>query len=101
MSLPEKIETAELGELGEAMEWLSAKEQAFTRALFLPGATAADAARIAGYGNADGTTTRKNFARIAFRLKSRASIVRAIVEESARTVKSLGPEAIAGMREII
>src|SRR5262249_54689681 len=98
MNPPEKIESVELG---EAMEALSAKEQAFVRALFLPGTTAADAAAIAGYGAPDGSTTRKNYARIAFRLKSRASIVRAIVEESARTVKSLGPEALQGMREIL
>jgi hypothetical protein len=88
-------------ELGEAMAALSAKEQSFVRALFQPGVTGAAAARAAGYGAADGSSTNKTLARIAFRLRSRPPVVRAIVEECQRTVKSLGPEAIAGMREII
>src|SRR5262245_9733516 len=96
MSLPEKIETAELG---EAMEALSPKEAAFVRALFLPNTTATDAARVAGYGTPE--TTRKNYARIAFRLRERPSIVKAIIEESARHVKALGPDAIRAIREIL
>jgi phage terminase small subunit len=87
-------------ELGEAMEALSPKERLFVAELF-QGSNGAAAARAAGYGAADGSSTNKTLARIAFRLRSRASVVRAIVEESQRTVKSLGPEAIAGMRQII
>jgi phage terminase small subunit len=93
-SLPEHTE------LGEAMESLSPKERLFVAELFR-GSNGAAAARAAGYGAEDGSSTNRTLARIAVRLKSRGSIVRAIVEESARTVKSLGPEAIAGMREII
>jgi hypothetical protein len=94
------LETENTTELGEALEALSPKERLFVTELFR-GSNGAAAARAAGYGAADGSSTNKTLARIAFRLRSRAGVVRAIVEESQRTVKSLGPEAIAGMRQII
>jgi len=86
MSSPPDIERIELA---EAVEALSAKEQAFVRALFLQGSTGADAARPQATARQTQHDAQEH-ARIAFRLRSRPSVVRAIVEECQRTVKSLG-----------
>jgi hypothetical protein len=86
-------------ELGPAMAALTPRERLFVAELFRPGATGAAAARAAGFGVAD--SKNSTFARIAYRKRSQPHIVKAIVEECQRQVKSLGPAAITGAREII
>src|SRR6266700_2298789 len=95
MSLP--IDNTD--ELGEAMAALTPRDRLFVSFLFQPGTTTAAAARSAGFGAPD--STNATFARIGYRKRLQPSVVKAIAEECARQVRSLGPEALRGMREII
>ena len=95
MSLP--IDSTE--EIGEAMAALTPRDRLFVSFLFQPGTTTAAAARSAGFGAPD--STNATFARIGYRKRLQPSVVKAIAEECARQVRSLGPEALRGMREII
>src|SRR5262249_38294463 len=99
-SQPTNIDTIDAaGELGPAMAELDPRERLFVNLLFRPNATGAARAKAAGFGKAD--STGATLARIAHRKRSQPHIGKAIVEECQRTLRSLGPEAIRVMREIL
>jgi hypothetical protein len=99
MSLPEIIE--DTSELGPAMAVLTPRERRFVVELFMPGMTAAAAAQIAGFGNADGSSKRETLARIARRKMTKPHIVAAIAEEQRHVVRALAPSAVRALREIL
>jgi phage terminase small subunit len=76
------------------------KERAFILAL-LEGATHAQAARDAGYGNEEGTTSPASFARIAHRTLTRPRVVDALMEQMKVSVRSLAPEVMRTLRDTL
>jgi len=99
MSLPEIVE--DTSECGPAMAALTPRERRFVVELFVPGVTAAAAARAAGFGNEDGSSTPDTLARIARRKMTRPHIVAAIAEEQRHVVRALAPSAVRALREIL
>ena len=67
----------------------------------LQGLTGAAAAKAAGFGNSEGTTSAESYARIAHRLNSRQRIAAAMQEQIAATIKSLGPAAVNAARQLL
>ena len=59
------------------------------------------AARKAGYGNADGTTTDQAISVIASRLVHDERVQAAIAEYSRACVRAIAPEAVAALRKVI
>jgi len=88
------------GDFGPAMTLCLPKERAFIVAL-LEGKSGAQAAREAGYGAEDGTSTSETMARIAHRTLGRGRVVDALAEQSRRTIRSLAPSAIQAVKEIL
>jgi phage terminase small subunit len=85
---------------GPAMQACLPKELAFILAL-LEGRNGAQAAREAGYGNNDGTTSAESFARIAHRTLTRGRVIDALTEQSRKTIRSLAPSAIQAVKDIL
>jgi hypothetical protein len=59
------------------------------------------AARKAGYGNAQGTTTDQALSVIASRIVHDERVQAAIAEYSRTTIRAISPEAIRALREVI
>lgn len=87
--------------LSEAMAACLPQERNFVTLLLNECTSAADAAKRAGYGNEDGTSSAATYARIAYRLLGRDRVIAAIATESKKAIRSLGPEAVRGLREIV
>lgn len=97
MGLPELEDTTRLG---PAMSALTPRDRLFVVELFRPGASGTAAARAAGFG-VKGKSKNTTYGRIAFRKLRQQSIVEAIEEESRRVVRSLAPDAVQVLREIL
>ncbi len=91
---------SEADDYGPAMSACLPKERAFVLAL-LQGRNGAQAAREAGYGAEDGSSSAETFARIALRTVSRDRVIDALTEQSRKTIRSLAPSAIQAIKEII
>ena len=90
--------------LGPAMRALNARQRAFVFALFEenPGHGAlAAAARRAGYGNPDGSSTARTMATIASRLADDERVQAAITEITKKRIRREGPAAVAAINEIV
>ena len=91
-------------DLGPAMQAITPRQRAFVIALFEQhGApNLAQAARQAGYGAADGSSSARVMTSIASRLAQSEAIVAAIGEHAKRTLRgSLVPQAIAAVTAIV
>ncbi len=87
-------------DFGPAMLACLPKERAFILAL-LEGKAGAQAARQAGYGAEDGSSTAETMARIAHRALTRNRVIDALAEQSRRTIRSLAPSAIQAVKDIL
>jgi phage terminase small subunit len=90
----------EADDFGLAMRACLPKERAFVLAL-LEGKSGASAARQAGYGAEDGSSTAETFARIAHRTLNRSRVIDALAEQSRKTIRSLAPSAIQAVKDIL
>ena len=89
-------------DLGPAMAALPAKEREFVLALFDPaGCSRAEAAKRAGYGNADGTSTPETMAKIGYRLARSPRVQFAIAELVPSMATALGPQAIRAISDTL
>lgn len=83
------------------------KQRAFVAALFSEEAPEKGdglyvfAAREAGYGNAERTTTNKAFGVIAARLKQDPHVREAIDEYARVALRTLSPEAVAALKQLL
>lgn len=59
------------------------------------------AVQEAGFGNAEGTTSKKNFSNIANRLVQDPRIQAAVAEYSKSVLRAVSPEAIRAIKEIV
>jgi hypothetical protein len=75
-------------------------ERAFNLAI-CEGKSGAQAAREAGYGNKDGTSTPETMAKIAYRLLNSTRVVAGLAETAAKLIRSEVPAAIKAVREIV
>ena len=86
------------------MRALNARQRAFVLALFeenpTRGALVA-AARRAGYGNPDGSSTAQAMATIASRLADDEKVQAAIAEITKKRIRREGPAAVMAINEII
>jgi hypothetical protein len=94
------ISTNETDDFGPAMAACLPKERSFVAAL-LEGRSGAQAAREAGYGAEDGSSTAETMARIAHRTLSRGRVIDALTEQSRKTIRSLAPSAIQAVKDIL
>jgi phage terminase small subunit len=88
---------------GPAMAALSPRQRAYVLALMVekPGHGALTAAaRAAGYGNREGTTTPKTMAVIAQRLQNNDKVIAAIAEMTKKIIRSEALASIETVREI-
>lgn len=90
----------ETDDFGPAMSACLPKERAFVLAL-LEGRSGAQAAREAGYGNENGSSSAETMARIAHRMLTRGRVVDALAEQSRKTIRSLAPAAIQAAKDIL
>ncbi|HUZ32268.1 MAG TPA: hypothetical protein VMV19_09245 [Xanthobacteraceae bacterium] len=94
------VPTDEAEDFGPAMSACLPKERAFVLVL-LEGKSGAQAAREAGYGAQDGTSTAETMARIAHRTLGRGRVIDALAEQSRKTIRSLAPVAIQAVRDVL
>jgi phage terminase small subunit len=89
-------------DFGPAMSALPAKERAFVLALFDPaGCSRAEAAKRAGFGNAEGTSTSETMAKVGYRLANRPRIQQAIAELIPGAATALGPLALRAISDTL
>ena len=86
--------------LGPAMLACNPKQRAFI-AHWFECKSGAQAAREAGYGNPDGTTTALSFTQIAQRLLHNERVQAAMVEYTRKTIRTLGPAAVQAQKDIL
>ncbi|MBN9051553.1 MAG: hypothetical protein J0H78_19005 [Rhizobiales bacterium] len=94
---PALVET-ETDDLGPAMRVCLPKEREFVLNM-LAGMNKAQAARHAGYGLPH--STAETMAKTALRLSQRPRVVAALVEEAQKALRSMAPEAIGSLRELL
>jgi len=94
----------ETGHLGPAMTALSCRHRVFVAA-FMNGrqgsGAAVAAAKAAGYGNRDGSSTPAAMAVIASRIKARDDVIAAIGELAKKQIRQLAPLAVEAVRDIV
>jgi len=83
---------------GPAMRSCLPKEREFVLNR-IGGMTRPQAARLAGYGNPN--STAETMAKIALRLSQRPRIVAALVEEAQKALRSMAPDALGSLREVL
>jgi hypothetical protein len=89
-------------EMGPAMLACNKRERAFIFALFDPaGCSRAEAAKQAGYGNADGTSTSETMAKIGYRLARSPRVQKAVAELIPGMATALGPQAIRAISDTL
>ena len=94
-------------EFGPHMLELSPKRQAFVCSLYHENAPVKGeglllyAARQAGYGNAQGTSSNQTLSVIAHRIAHDPKVLSAISEYSKRMVRAISPEAVRAVREAV
>jgi phage terminase small subunit len=87
---------------GPGMSALPTKERAFVIALFDPtGCSRAEAAKRAGFGNANGSSTAETLAKIGYRLANRPRVQQAIAEMVPAMAVALGPQAIRAISDTL
>lgn len=87
-------------ELPAELADLSKRERTFISA-YLTGLSGAQAARTAGYGRPDGTSTPDTLSRIGRRLLTYERIQRALLVMARAEIKGIVPQAIQATKEII
>lgn len=87
-------------DFGPAMSAVFPREREFIIAL-LEGKSAAQAAREAGYGAPDGSSTAETMSRIGYRLTHTGRVIDALSEQAKRSVRGLVPEALKAAREVL
>src|SRR6266536_5124992 len=98
------LPTEDESELGPALRECTVQERRFIHALFdgKPGhGSGARAARAAGYGKGDGSSSPQTMARIANRLFNRQRVSDAIKEQTRRLLRAEAPMAVHVVREIM
>jgi phage terminase small subunit len=85
---------------GPAMLACTPKERLFVEQV-MEGKPFADAARVTGFGNEDGTSSANTLARIGYRLSHRDRVIGAIAEEAKKMVRTAVPSAVKAVKEIV
>lgn len=89
---------------GPAMTLLRPRQRRFVEALFeqRPGYGAySGAARVAGYGNKEGTSTAESIGAIAQRLLSDDKVIAAIAEVAKKRIRADAPAAVRAVADIV
>ncbi len=100
--MAKELVPTEEDDLGPAMLACLPRERAFITELFDPaGCSRAEAAKRAGYGNAEGTSTAETLAKIGYRLARSPRVQSAIAEIIPGLATALGPMALRAVSDTL